>query len=275
MYFSSQTDVSVRSAGYDSDIEDAFTLYFENSSFTTQVRLSGAREVARKTELQNGAYIVRVLVAMSAADYQKAMRYIENEEAAFRAYTFFRGSVPSPAPLGLQEKPRGFPDYYTWLRSACVILAVRGDAQYAGPLELFVKKPFKNALIHAEILDGEQIRLVCDASRYYGGIMRALEDAGLFVIDKDSSRLVLTPTGSLDACRGPLPVYNRALCPAPGFNRRRVSRRKRDNRVHQGQPCKLSRAVCAYLLVRNEVRGRNPRIPDTASDNGLLSCDSL
>ncbi|MDR1904156.1 MAG: hypothetical protein LBQ88_17955 [Treponema sp.] len=198
-YFSSQTDISVRSAGFDSEIEDAFTLYLENSSFSTQVRLSGVREAARKTEPQNGAYIVRVLAVMGKEDYQKAVRYVENEEASFRAYTFFRQKVPALAPLSLQEKPRGFPDYYTWLRSTCVILTVQGDTRYLGQLELFVKKLFKNALVYAEILEGEQTRLVYDAGLHYGGIVRALEDTGLFAISKDNSRLVLRPAGSLNA----------------------------------------------------------------------------
>ena len=146
-HFKGQTDVSVRSEGYDSGIEDAYTLRVETASFSTQVQLTGMRELARKTERQpDGGYLVRVLTAMSGADFQKAARSIENEEAAFLAFRFFAQKTPALAASG--KRPQeviaalGYPDFYTWLRNSCVIISIAGDNQaaYLEQVDAFARK---------------------------------------------------------------------------------------------------------------------------------------
>ena len=96
--FEGRTDITVQSQSYSSGIEDAYTVYLETSSFSTNVPLSGVSETARKLETANSRYVARVLASMSVEDYNKARAYVDNEEAAFLAYRFFaqRGSLHWP-----------------------------------------------------------------------------------------------------------------------------------------------------------------------------------
>jgi hypothetical protein len=191
----SLTDVSVREEGYDSEIADAYTVYVETSSFSTQVPLSGAREAARKIENRGGAYTAHVLAAMNDADYQKALRYIENEEAAFLAYRFFAQKVEGITRLS-GNKPAGYADFYSWLRDNCVTISFTGtggQAEYLGQTEIFCKKLYRDTVIFAGIIDGRAVRIIYDSPRYYDGIVRTLQNLGMFTIQKENSALVLTP----------------------------------------------------------------------------------
>jgi hypothetical protein len=193
----SLTDISVREEGYDSDIADAYTVYVETSSFSTQVPLSGVRELARKVETQGGNYTARILGAMNSADYQKALQYIENEEAAFLAYRFFAQKVRGITRLS-GNRPSGYADFYSWLRDNCVTISFAGvssQAEYLAQTENFCKKLYRNTVIFAETIEGKAARIVYDSPRYYDGIVRALQDFGMFRIQKENSALVLTPAG--------------------------------------------------------------------------------
>jgi hypothetical protein len=192
----SLTDISVQEEGYDSDIVDAYTVYVETSSFSTQVPLSGVREVARKIETRGGAYTARILGAMSDADYQKALRYIENEEAAFLAYRFFEQKAKGLTRLS-GNKPAGYADFNSWLRDNCVTIsfAGTGQAEYLAQTEIFCKKLYRDTLIFAETIDGNPARIIYDSPKYYDGIVRALQDFGVFTMQKENSALVLTPEG--------------------------------------------------------------------------------
>ncbi|MDR2500669.1 MAG: hypothetical protein LBD37_06265 [Treponema sp.] len=195
--FQGRTDISSQSASYSSDIEDEFTVVVSSSSFSTKVKLAGAREAARKIGQENGKYIARVLAILSAEDYAAARQYAANDEAAALAYRFFARCAAGIAPLDRQGKPQGFDDYYSWLRNACVILSFAESAGNAGAfleqLELFVKKLYKNAALFAETIDGTGVRIVYDAPRYYDGISRALQNLSLFGITKQDARLSLSP----------------------------------------------------------------------------------
>jgi hypothetical protein len=206
--FKGQSDITVRSEGYDSGIEDAYTFRVETASFSTQVQLTGMREVARKTErLSDGKYLARVLTAMSGADFQKAARSIENEEAAFLAYRFFAQKMPALAASG--KKPQGaeapfpYPDFYAWLRNSCVIISIAGDNQagYLEQMDVFAKKLYRNAASFASAIDGQPSRIIYDSPRYYDGLLRALQGFALFAITREEARLVLAPnrTGGLAA----------------------------------------------------------------------------
>jgi hypothetical protein len=187
----------VQEEGYDSDIADAYTVYVETSSFSTRVPLSGVREVARKIESRGGAYTARILGAMNDGDYQKALRYIENEEAAFLAYRFFEQKAKGLTRLS-GNKPAGYADFYSWLRDNCVTISFAGtggQAEYLGQTEIFCKKLYRNALIFAETIDGNPARIIYDSPKYYDGMVRALQDFGIFRIQKENSTLVLTPAG--------------------------------------------------------------------------------
>jgi hypothetical protein len=192
-HFQGQTDISVRSESYSSGIEDAFTVYLENSSFSTNVQLTGVREMARKIERQNGRYIARLLAAMNIEDYNKARQYVENEESAFLAYRFFleKGQLSSAG----TGKPAGFPDYYSWLRNSALIISVHDPSQnvYMEQIDLLLKKVYKNAIVFAEIIDGRNARIIYNSARYYDGILRALQNTAVFTIQREGSHLVLLP----------------------------------------------------------------------------------
>ncbi|MDR1429778.1 MAG: hypothetical protein LBI85_05765 [Spirochaetaceae bacterium] len=100
---SSRTDITVAKQGFDSEIADAFTVTLESSSFSTQVRLTGVRELARKVERQGPLYTAYMLASMNIEDWQKAARYIENEEAAFLAYRFFAQRVNALPPWRFRQ----------------------------------------------------------------------------------------------------------------------------------------------------------------------------
>ncbi|MHC6201894.1 hypothetical protein ACYULU_01715 [Breznakiellaceae bacterium SP9] len=201
-YFKGQSDITVQSQGYDSEIEDAYTLRVESASFSTEVQISGMRELARKTERQsNGMYIARVLTAMNSEDYRKAAQYIENEEAAFLAYRFFQQKIPENSRSGLprlntREKPHGYPDYYTWLRNTCITITVRGadnPSAYMEQVETFAKKLYRSILVFPETLNGQPARIMYDAPRYYDGIVRSLQNMNLFTIARENAQLTLSP----------------------------------------------------------------------------------
>ncbi|MHC6202597.1 hypothetical protein ACYULU_05315 [Breznakiellaceae bacterium SP9] len=198
-YFSGEREAKALSQGYESDIEDPYTVTVETASFSTHIQLSGIRELARKTERQaDGTWIVRVLTAMSGADFQKALRYIENEEAAFLAYRFFAQAVPARA-------PQDYPDYYSWLRNACLTISVTGSKQsaYLEQIEALSKRLYRNIAVFAAVIDGKPSRILYDAPRSYNGIVRALQNCGLFSFERDMQTLVLTPlhTDSLSDLR--------------------------------------------------------------------------
>jgi hypothetical protein len=153
------------------------------------------REAARKIEYRGGAYTARILGAMGGGDYQNALRYIENEEAAFLAYRFFEPKVRGIAGLS-GNKPAAYADFYSWLRDNCVTISfagTSGPSEYLGQAEIFCKKLYRDTVIFAGIIDGRAARIVYDSPRYYDGIVRALQDFGMFTMQKENSALVLSP----------------------------------------------------------------------------------
>ncbi|MDR1986186.1 MAG: hypothetical protein LBP88_04335 [Treponema sp.] len=193
----SLTNITVHEEGYDRDIADEYTVQVETSSFSTKVPLTGVWEAARKIEPQRGLYTARILAAMSRGDYQKALGYIENEEAAFLAYRFFEQKVQGITGLS-GNKPRGYGDFYAWLRDTCVTLSFAGTSspeEYLGQTEIFCKKLYRDTVIFAETINGNPARIIYDSPRYYDGLVRALQDMGLFRIQKENAALVLTPVG--------------------------------------------------------------------------------
>jgi len=191
--FQGQTDITVQSAGYSSGIEDAYTVYMETSSFSTNVPVTGVRELARKTEITGGRYVARILAVMSAADYEKAKQYIDNEEAAYLAYRFFiqRGALQA----NQNQKPAGFDDYFSWLRNNCVIISIDdpNPAAMMEQMDQFIRKLYKNAVVFAQIINGRSSRIIYNSGKYYDGILRALQTTNLFNIQRESSLLVLKP----------------------------------------------------------------------------------
>ncbi|MDR1248567.1 MAG: hypothetical protein LBK63_04610, partial [Treponema sp.] len=204
----SVTDISVHEEGYDSDIADAYTVTVETSSFSTQVPLTGVREAARKIESRGGAYTARILAVMGDADYRKALRYIENEGAAFLAYRFFEQRAKGVARLS-GNRPAGYADFYSWLRDNCVTISFAGtggQAEYLAQTEIFCKKLYRDTVIFAETIDGNPARIVYDSPKHYDGIVRALQGFGMFSIRRENSALVLTPEG-----RSPLADFRSAV----------------------------------------------------------------
>jgi len=191
--FQGQTDITVQSGSFSSGIEDAYTVYLETSSFSTNVPITGVTEQARKIETVSGRYVARVLAAMSGEDYQKAQQYVENEEAAFLAYRSFsqRGLFTAAA----NQKPSGYDDYYSWLRNNCVIISIDDPNPNAmlEQIDLFIKKLYKNAAVFAQIINGRGARMVYNSGKYYDGILRALQNTALFAIQRESAHLTLKP----------------------------------------------------------------------------------
>jgi hypothetical protein len=192
--FKGRTDISVTEAAYDSGVADAFTVSVETSSFSAQVQLGGVRETARKVEKTGAYYVARVLARISAEDYAKALRYIENEEAAFLAYRFFGQKVQVLALSGDGGAPPGYPDFYTWLRNECVILQAEGGGQgFAGQIEVFAKKLYRVCLVFACALDGMPSRVVYEAARYSAGLYGALSGFSMIRVTRRESGFVLAP----------------------------------------------------------------------------------
>ena len=191
--FQGQTDISVQSGSFSSGIEDAYTVYMETSSFSTNVPITGVSEQARKIETQSGRYVARVLAVMSGEDYEKAKQYVENEEAAFLAYRFFsqRGLFTATA----NQKPAGFDDYYSWLRNNCIIISIDDPNPNAllEQIDQFIRKLYKNAVVFAQIINGRGARIVYNSGKYYDGILRALQNTALFTIQRESAHLTLKP----------------------------------------------------------------------------------
>jgi hypothetical protein len=191
--FQGQTDISVQSGSFSSGIEDAYTVYMETSSFSTNVPITGVSEQARKIETVSGRYVARVLAVMSGEDYEKAKQYVENEEAAFLAYRFF--SQKNLFTAAANQKPAGFDDYYSWLRNNCVIISIDDPNSNAllEQIDQFIRKLYKNAVVFAQIINGRGARIVYNSGKYYDGILRALQNTALFTIQRESARLTLKP----------------------------------------------------------------------------------
>jgi hypothetical protein len=191
--YEGRSDITVQSQNYASENEDAFVVTMETSTFSSNIPLTGVRELARKTMRRDGKYTAFILAAMGVEDYNKAKQYVENEEAAFLAYRFFsqRGLFAAVK----SGKPAGFDDYYSWLRNNCIVISV-DDANANALLEqidLFVKKLYKNAAMFAQIINGQSARIIYNSARYYDGTLRALQNANLFVIRREGSHLALKP----------------------------------------------------------------------------------
>jgi hypothetical protein len=190
--YEGRSDITLQSQNYASDIEDAFVVIVETSSFSTNIPLTGVRELARKTARHDGKFVTSVLTVMGVEDYDKAKQYVENEEASFLAYRFFSQRGLFTAAIG---KPAGYNDYYSWLRNNCVIISIN-DSNAAALLEqvdLFVKKLYKNAALFAQIINGQSARIIYNSAKYYDGTLRALQNTNLFAIQRESSHLMLKP----------------------------------------------------------------------------------
>jgi hypothetical protein len=140
---------------------------------------------------------------MDDADYQRALRYIENEEAAFLACRFFEQKAGGITGLS-GNRPAGYADFYSWLRDNCVTISFAGTgspAEYLGQVEIVCKKLYRHAVVFAGIIDGNPARIIYDSPRYYDGIVRFLQDLGMFTVQKENSALLLTPRSSLAAFR--------------------------------------------------------------------------
>ncbi|MDR3172411.1 MAG: hypothetical protein LBU17_12465 [Treponema sp.] len=183
--------------GFDSDIEDAHIIYDESSSVLSQVQLTGVKEEARKTERQDGTYIVRVLASISGENYQKAIKSVENEAMAFLVYRFFARKIATLPMLDKKDNPQGFPTYYAWMQSECVTLSIKSDDSaeaYIEQIDIFSKKFHRNVVLYAQSLDNMPSRIIYDAPRYYDGILRALQNTGLFkIVRENSTQLILSP----------------------------------------------------------------------------------
>jgi len=191
--YEGRSDITMQSQNYESEIEDVFIVTVETSTFSTNVPLTGIRELARKTTRQDGRYVASVLAVMSIDDYNRARQYIENEEAAFLAYHFFsqRGLFTAVR----SGKPTGFDDYHSWLRNNCIIISINDTNTNAllEQLDLFVKKLYRNAVVFAQVINGQSVRIIYNSTRYYDGILRALQNTHLFTIQRESSHLILKP----------------------------------------------------------------------------------
>ena len=191
--YEGRSDITMQSQNYESEIEDVFIVTVETSTFSTNVPLTGIRELARKTTRQDGRYVASVLAVMSIDDYNRARQYIENEEAAFLAYRFFsqRGLFTAVR----SGKPAGFDDYHSWLRNNCIIISINDTNTNAllEQLDLFVKKLYRNAVVFAQVINGQSVRIIYNSTRYYDGILRALQNTHLFTIQRESSHLILKP----------------------------------------------------------------------------------
>jgi len=194
--YEGRSDITVQSRNYASEIEDAFIVTVETSTFSTNIPLTGVRELDRKTARRDGKYVAYVLAVMSVEDYDKAKRYVENEEAAFLAYRFFaqRGLFTAVK----SGKPAGFDDYYSWLRNNCIVISINDTNANAlfEQIDLFVKKLYKNAVIFAQVINGQSARIIHNSTKYYDGILRALQNTNLFTIQRENARLVLRPLKS-------------------------------------------------------------------------------
>jgi hypothetical protein len=191
--YEGRSDITLQSQNYASYIEDAFVVTVQTSSFSTNIPITGVRELARKTARQDGKFVTSVLAAMIVEDYNKAKQYIENEEASFLAYRFFNQRGLFTAASG---KPAGYDDYYSWLRNNCVIISIN-DANATALLEqidLFLKKLYKNAALFAQIINGQSARIIYNSAKYYDGTLRALQNTNLFAIQRESSHLILRPS---------------------------------------------------------------------------------
>jgi len=191
--FQGQTDITVQSQSLSSGVEDAYTVYLETSSFSTNVPITGVKEQARKIETVSGRFVARVLAVMSGEDYEKARQYVENEEAAFLAYRFF--SQRNLFTAAANQKPAGYDDYYSWLRNNCVIISIDDPSPNAllEQLDQFIRKLYKNAVVFAQIINGRGARIVYNSGKYYDGILRALQGTALFTIQRESAHLTLKP----------------------------------------------------------------------------------
>jgi hypothetical protein len=192
--YEGRSDITLQSQNYASGIEDAFVVTVETSSFSTNIPLTGVRELSRKTARQDGKYTASVLAVMSVEDYNKAKQYVENEEASFLAYRFFsqRGLFTAVR----SGKPSGFEDYYSWLRNNCVIISINdsNSATLLEQIDQFLKKLYKNSVVFAQIINGQNSRIVYNSAKYYDGILRALQNTNLFTIQRESSHLTLIPS---------------------------------------------------------------------------------
>jgi hypothetical protein len=213
---SSQTDITVTEQGFDGEIADAFTVTLESSSFSTQVQLTGVRELARKVERQGASYIVYMLASMNTEDWQRAARYIENEEAAFLAYRFFAQRLPGITLLAAAGKPAGFEDFYIWLRNSCVIISVsagtgsganaggaNAETSYLDGMVRFAKKLYRNSLAFSTGIEGLPSCVIYDSPRYRDGLLRAFAGTGAFTVTQPNAAIVLASknAASLSALR--------------------------------------------------------------------------
>ena len=191
--FEGQTDITVQSATLASGIEDTFTIYMETAAFSTSVPVTGINEIARRIDNSGGRFVARILTSMSVEDYNRSRLYLENEEAAFLAYNFFRQRNLFTATAN--RKPSGYDDYYSWLRNNTVTISFNHPNENAllEQLDQFITKLYRNAVVFAQIVNGRGVRIVYNSGRYYDGILRALQNTSLFAIQRESGRLVLTP----------------------------------------------------------------------------------
>ena len=138
--FTGRTTSFNAESGYESEVQDGWSLTIESSEWKSSVLLRGATQLDERTERQSdGSVIVRVLVYMSRSDYERAKIAVQDEESAALAYLYFRKQADLP--------PIETDTYYQWLRTHCMIIqneSKQNDRLWAETFDTYLKKLLRN-----------------------------------------------------------------------------------------------------------------------------------
>ena len=74
--------------------------------------------------------------------------------------------------------------------------AIKNATALLEQIDLFVKKLYKNAALFAQVINGQNARIIYNSAKYYDGILRALQNTAIFTIQREDSRLILKPSKS-------------------------------------------------------------------------------
>lgn len=189
--------------GFDSSGFDSYSFTLQQSQWKSEVPLVGVKMLDKKTEKQDGRYIVMILGYMTYDDYQKTRIALEDEETSIFIYSFFKDKITKANETAASTID--FPQYsqddnFTkWVRSNCFLLEFSDKAdgeKISQQMEKAFQKLFRNILSYKCNFDGVSSLVVYNHPDYSNRVIDFLDKADCFNIERKGSKITVSKKNS-------------------------------------------------------------------------------
>jgi hypothetical protein len=175
-----------------------------NATLVTRLPLTGVKELEKTVEKNEaGYYKARIQIVLSAEGREKALKYLDQEAMAFRAYNYFAKKY-NFAPLPLTATPEGYVDYTNWLDINSLTFSMmeeEGSIDFLAQLDTFLRKFCRAITVFTDKLDNRIVKIMYNVPDLNKEIVTALQQMDVKVYRENVTRLKLVPDIPLETFR--------------------------------------------------------------------------